>query len=712
MAADLKIIEAVVGATDVTQGRVSHHYGPVVVISEVDRAFVSTKAAAASAPGMVADATGNAGLAAFQLRQSTAYQAAKAARPHDGVNWDSDGVEGLLPPNPPETLLLALRSSAVGSLSAAAAVATPTSQQLTGKVAVGVVIVSGPGDLAFSNDEIVKVHAEVQNGLSWLGSQTGTATPVQFYYDLRNVTLTLPDDPNGSDKEGYWRNPTMAALGFANPLAYVESIRSSLGTDWAYCAFFVKYSQTWFAYAFLGGPYLCMQYANDGWGPDNIDRVFAHESGHIFNAPDEYTASNCNCTSTYGIYGVVNGNCQTCAPGGGVACIMQGNSWSMCAYTPWHLGCPAVGTLWSSSNMGQGPGAVSWLVGDVNGDGRAEIIQPWANGGSLGMIVYGGTASALSTLWSSGDMGQGPGAVSWLIGDVNGDGRPEVIQLWANGGSLGMIVYGWSGSGMTTLWSSSNMGQGPGAVSWLIGDVNGDGKAEIIQQWANGGSLGTIVYGWSSGAMSTLWSSSNMGQGPGAVSWLIGDVNGDGCAEIVQQWANGGSLGTIVYGWVSGAMTTLWASSNMGQGPGAVGWLIGDVNGDGRAEIIQQWANGGSLGTIVYGWVSGAMTTLWTSSNMGQGPGAVSWLIGDINGDGRPEIVQQWANGSSLGTIVYGWQSGQMAALWCSSNMSQGPGAVAWLMGDINGDGRQEIIQQWANGGSLGSIVYGYLKKP
>ena len=41
-----------------------------------------------------------------------------------------------------------------------------------------------------------------------------------------------------------------------------------------------------------------MQYSNDGWGPDNLDKVFAHEIGHAFNARDEYT--NCNCYQYYG----------------------------------------------------------------------------------------------------------------------------------------------------------------------------------------------------------------------------------------------------------------------------------------------------------------------------------------------------------------------------------------------------------------------------
>ena len=43
-----------------------------------------------------------------------------------------------------------------------------------------------------------------------------------------------------------------------------------------------------------------MHYDNDGWGPDNIDRVFTHETGHIFGCPDEYAASNCSCDTKAG----------------------------------------------------------------------------------------------------------------------------------------------------------------------------------------------------------------------------------------------------------------------------------------------------------------------------------------------------------------------------------------------------------------------------
>ena len=102
----------------------------------------------------------------------------------------------------------------------------------------------------------------------------------------------------------------MAALGYAanwsGVTQYVEDLRTRFGTRWTYCGYFTKYQLGWFAYAALGGPRLVMDYANDGWGPDNIDRVFAHETGHIFGAPDEYASSGCSCDGAWGRFGVRN----------------------------------------------------------------------------------------------------------------------------------------------------------------------------------------------------------------------------------------------------------------------------------------------------------------------------------------------------------------------------------------------------------------------
>jgi hypothetical protein len=345
--------------------RVVHMYGSRVVVMEDS---MDAAAAMATAPAMEASSAvlsslspeEKLGYAAFSLRESDEYQAAKSARPRDGESWDAS----------PETQHACTGHDEATGLAAeaqAAMAGAPTSQRLTGSVSVGIVIVEGPkANLKFSQAERTKVVAEVQNGLSWLATQNPEG--LVFKYDIKVVTLTVQpgaDSLSFDEKETRWRDPAMQQLGFGTGMAactkYAEKIRTSLGTKWTYCAFFTKYPLGHFAYASIGGPRMVMAYDNDGWGPDNIDRVFAHETGHIFGAPDEYAASGCNCGGSWGFYGKANANCANCAPNGGVDCLMKGNTWNMCVHTPYHLGFPLVQQTYSGVWRGGNDGHYLWV---------------------------------------------------------------------------------------------------------------------------------------------------------------------------------------------------------------------------------------------------------------------------------------------------------------------------------------------------------------
>jgi hypothetical protein len=307
-----------------------HRYGRMaILLAAPGEAILERAAELREIPDGVSEVE-RLGLAALRLRESENYRAAKRNRPRAGEQWDMPSCTKVVPIRRP-------RARAIGARAAG-----PTSSYLEGTVAVGLIIVQGPtAALRFSDAERTKVVAEVQNGLGWLA----TANPIvgiSFSYDIQNVTLPTPANAAAPDLEALWRDPAMAAIGFSadwnGVLAYVEDLRTRFGTRWTYCAFFTKYPLQHFAYASIGGPRLVMDYNNDGWGPDNIDRVFAHETGHIFGCPDEYANSGCNCSGAWGRFGIVNGNCENCAGGGGVACLMKANTFSLCGYTPSHLG--------------------------------------------------------------------------------------------------------------------------------------------------------------------------------------------------------------------------------------------------------------------------------------------------------------------------------------------------------------------------------------
>lgn len=386
MAGDIRVNERIIlvpsegemagaeAAVSKTDGKAMHHYGPRVMIAamppEADDAVrrsarnVQVESDSLSLSDEMRaelDEVGRFGVDAFALRSSEEYAEAKAARPHAEEEWDSGVAE------PPACSDLGATDEEARSLTAQA----PTSSRLTGRVAVGIIIVEGPNNLKFTAAERTKVIAEVQNGLGWLASQSPVGG-ISWHYDIHVVKLTTkPGSSNLSraEKEALWRDPAMKKLGYGSGIDgvrdYVEDIRKKLKTDWGYCAFFTKYPLGHFAYA--GRPRVVMAYSNDGWSPDNIDRVFAHETGHIFGAPDEYASSGCHCGGSYGYYGVANKNCANCAPGGGVTCLMRSNSWAMCEYTPYHLGFPLVKQSYSGVWRGGNDAHYLWVNASWSG---------------------------------------------------------------------------------------------------------------------------------------------------------------------------------------------------------------------------------------------------------------------------------------------------------------------------------------------------------
>ncbi|ONH62286.1 hypothetical protein CcI49_02580 [Frankia sp. CcI49] len=393
------------------------------------------------------------GVEAFRLRASDGYRRRKRSRPRDAAPWDmarpctdiapARGSGTSVTPRLMPTLLNA--PSANGTDAAQSTAGAPgtsgLSSYLEGSVAVGLILVEGPtAALRMSAAERTKIVAEVQNGLSWYATQN-PAAELTFSYDIQLVQLSTPADPGASDLESVWRNPAMSRLGYAPTFDgvydYVEGLRGRLGTKWAYCAFVTKYPLGHFAYASIGGPRLVLAADADGWGPDNIDRVFAHETGHIFGAPDEYAGAGCDCGGSWGRYGVPNGNCDACAPAP-VDCLMRANTFALCRYTPAHIG-------WGHGVSGN---PVLIQSRGLGVRGNFDVVVPSA-------------FSGLTHVWRENDARDTPWRDPWQTAQALGrvDAVTMLQSTLATPGPLETVVR--VGSRLFFLWRDST-----GAFQW------------------------------------------------------------------------------------------------------------------------------------------------------------------------------------------------------------------------------------------------------
>ncbi len=530
-------------------GRILHVYGDRVRIAEFGigeqaAAPLAAGAAAAEAAQEQLTETEALGVSAFQLRVSSEYQQIKANRPRQGEPW-----------NIPEGGCTAVATPGEGAAALAEAPAGPTSAYLEGTIAVGIIMVSGPtAALTLSAAERTKVVAEVQNGLSYYAA-TDPKAGLTFVYDIHHVTLATPANPGAADLEGLWRDPAMAALGYSASWSavgqYVQDIRQGFQTRWTYCAFFTKYPVGHFAYASIGGPRLVMHYDNDGWGPDNIDRVFAHESGHIFGCPDEYASSGCNCGGNWGRWGKPNTNCANCAPGGGIACLMKQNDWAICPVTPAHLGWVGPRFISKHSNRALDIAGISLDDGAKLQQweywgGENQIIRPdRLDDGSYRLVVQH-SGKVLDVSGGSADDGAQIIQWPWHGGDNQrffieplGDGFVRVVAkhsgkvLDVTGGSAdnGALIIQWpwhGGNNQRWLAIAPIESKHSGKVLDIVGASTDDGAK--LQQWDYHGGGNQILRPEALGDGSYRL----VVQHSGKVLDVTGGSTDDGA--VIQQW--------------------------------------------------------------------------------------------------------------------------------------------------------------------------------
>ena len=258
------------------------------------------------------------------------------------------------------------------------------------------------------------------------------------------------------------------------------------------------------------------------------------------------------------------------------------------------------------------PGGVSVACGDVTGDGVPEIITGAGPGGGPHVKAFslaGGVVTEVASFYAYDPAF--PGGVSVAVGDVNGDGVAEIITGAGPGGGPHVRAFSLAGGVVTEVAGFYAYDPAfPGGVNVAAGDVNGDGVAEIITGAGPGGGPHVRAFSVKDGVATEVAGFYAYDPSfPGGVSVAAGDVNGDGVAEIITGAGPGGGphvRAFTVAGGVVSEVAGFYAYDP--TFPGGVSVAVGDVNGDGVAEIITGAGPGGGPHVKAFSLAGGVVT--------------------------------------------------------------------------------------------------------
>jgi gliding motility-associated-like protein len=325
-------------------------------------------------------------------------------------------------------------------------------------------------------------------------------------------------------------------------------------------------------------------------------------------------------------------------------------------------------------------------TGDLDGDGKTDMVV--VNTSSNSVSVFRNTSSvAAAGFAAKQDITVGTLPQNCVLGDINGDGKPDLI---VTASTIVSVFRNTSTPGTISFAAKVDLTPTGGAYGGVnVADIDGDGKPDLVVV-----SDGLDFFrNTSSGTTISFAAKINIGPTTFIHSATVGDIDGDGkpdIAVILGAAASGVSAyrNTSVPGTISFA-----AKVDIAPGGNLISLALSDLDGDGKPDLVE--GSYRSLNLVVQRNTSTSGNISFAPyvdlSGFSNGTYLSKLVVSDIDGDGKPDIstannldrsISYYRNTSVSGTLSFVANIDNAAA--------NGPWAIT--SADIDGDGRIDLI--------------------
>lgn len=326
---------------------------------------------------------------------------------------------------------------------------------------------------------------------------------------------------------------------------------------------------------------------------------------------------------------------------------------------------------------GQNPQYVA--VGDLNNDGAPDAVVVNNTSGTVSVLLnkHDGTGSFNQPATYA--VGTSP---SWAaIGDVNGDGKPDIIVSNVTSGTISVLLN--KGDGTLQAASSYNVLPAgvtgtPSPTAVAIGDVNNDGKPDVVV--ANSGTNNVSVLINNGQGAFTASAAYTVGNAPDSIS--LAKFTSGANVDIMTANKSGRNVSVLL----GNGDGTFQAAKNTPAGYVPYSAIPRDIDGDGRMDVVVCDNMGQASGiNVLKGNGDG---TFQKAVYYVGGKSPIAVAVGDFNGDGRPDVAT--ANTGTQDVSLF--LNAGSATFAAPATLAPGVTHLGVAVADCDGDGNQDII--------------------
>lgn len=350
-------------------------------------------------------------------------------------------------------------------------------------------------------------------------------------------------------------------------------------------------------------------------------------------------------------------------------------------------------------------------IGDVDGDGVHDFVTSApthrSNNSEAGRVYVYSTATGKELWHADGGTDDQLGSGLEAAGDTNADGIPDVVASGPGAKGVASIYSGRDGRVLQSL-ASNTPDEVFGNHVAGAGDVNQDGYADVIvgapgkegeskiagHAYVFSGKDGRLLLSLAGEHPGDRFGSAVAGYKDKTHQFLVVGAPGSGPRHHGRVY---------VYDSASSQPKFTIDADATGVALGRMFVAVpGDLDGDGTPDIYaSDWSNaakGKSTGRVyAYSGRTGKPLYVLTGETAGEGFGTSSSVAGDVDGDGRPDlIVGAWqyagAAASAGRAYLYSGKDGRLVATYTSRVQGDTLGFDAVGLGDVDHDGTVDLL--------------------
>ncbi len=334
------------------------------------------------------------------------------------------------------------------------------------------------------------------------------------------------------------------------------------------------------------------------------------------------------------------------------------------------------------SGVGADPVAVA--AGDLNGDGKPDLVVANKSDDTISVLLgEGGGVFAPAVQYPVGLL---PSSIA--IGDLDGDGIPDLVVT--NELSNDVSVFRGAGNGSFTFAGNSPVGLSPSSVA--IADLDGDGIPDLVVTNAGSDTV-SILHGRVGG---TLAPAVELPVGAAPASVAVGDLNGDGIPDLAVANEDSNNV-SILLGKEGGAFQSA-ADLAVGEGPRSI--AIGALEEDNGPDLVT--ANSGSDNVSILGGHGNGTFAPAVDYAVGEEP--LSVAVADLNGDPVPDLVVANAGAGSV-SVLHGDLTGSRGTFDRVTETAVAGRPTAVAAADLNGDAVPDLAVVNSTGDAVQVLV-------